>query len=148
MDGNEPKQDKIYDMLNQFQNENTILKQEVDALLSQNFQLEKEMEECNRKQKEYEDELEELRGEKIDRQIPIDEHKQKQHLKNMVDNLKEKLLYTVRENEMKISGMKEQISILEGKLVRYEYMEEQYEDAKRKYHEYQEANDKVRLWEK
>lgn len=75
MDGNEPKQDKIYDMLNQFQNENTILKQEVDALLSQNFQLEKEMEECNRKQKEYEDELEELRGEKIDRQIPIDEHK-------------------------------------------------------------------------
>ena len=37
----------------------------------------------------------------------------------MVDNLKEKLLYTVREHEMKISGMKEEIGILENKLIRY-----------------------------
>ena len=52
MDRNEPKQDKIYDMLNQLQNENGLLKQEVELILAHNFQLEKEVDELKAKEKE------------------------------------------------------------------------------------------------
>ena len=42
----------------------------------------------------------------------------------MIENLKEKLLMTVRDHEMKMSLLKEEVMILEGKLLKYEEIEE------------------------
>ena len=120
IDRSEPKHDKIYDMLHQFQTENGLLKHEIDSLLNYNFQLEKEIDDNKAARKDCEEELDELRGEKVDRQIPNEEYKEKEHLKHMVENLKEKLISTVREHELKISAMKEDANILENKLMRYE----------------------------
>jgi hypothetical protein len=38
----------------------------------------------------------------------------------MADNLKEKLLHTVRENEIEVARLKEEISVLENKLIKQE----------------------------
>lgn len=46
-------------------------------------------------------------------------------MRNMIDNLKEKLIATVRDSQIKISGLKEEIHVLEGKCMRYEEIQEQ-----------------------
>ncbi len=41
-------------------------------------------------------------------------------MRNMIENLKEKLISTVRESEIKISGLREEIHMLESKCAKLE----------------------------
>ena len=55
---------------------------------------------------------------------------------------------TVRDHEMKMSLLKEEVMILEGKLLKYQEIEEQLEVYKKKYRENIESYGKSKLWER
>ena len=51
------------------------------------------------KQIDYEEEIRKIRDQEIDKtHLVHEEPKEKEHLRNMIDNLKEKLIATVRES--------------------------------------------------
>ena len=93
------KEDKILEVMDQLQTENNLLKQEIEEVLRQNHFVEKQLAEMKLKVIDYEQELDKIRGEEIDAQIGMGSN-QSEQLRHMVENLKEKLLHTVRQHEM------------------------------------------------
>jgi regulator of replication initiation timing len=107
------KESKMMETITQLEMENYNLSNEVDCLLNENHEQTQEAEDLKRKLADCKEEVTRVHEQSIDniQQLQKDP-KEREYLKNMVENLKDKLVKTVRENEIAVAGYREEISSL------------------------------------
>lgn len=121
---------QLEEELKSTQRENFQLKQDISDLTKRNKNLQRELVGLKEKVASYEEEINQSKT--MDQTINTDEmHSQIQQQRLLIDNLKFKLLNTVRENEIEIAQMRDQITSLQLRCDNYEELEtslEQYRD--------------------
>jgi FtsZ-binding cell division protein ZapB len=128
----EPQSVQLQQEIRELKEENTQLKGEVNDLQRKNKNLLREVKDLKEKIINYEEELEQAKT--ADVSVNSDGiHTQLEQQRVLIDNLKARLMATVRENELEMSQMREEISVLRLKTQNYEEIESNLEEYKELY---------------
>lgn len=128
-DASEPGQGRALERAEELATENRLLREEVEEVANANDKLRRETGELRERVEELE-EAEEKHRQSVLETGPEQLRGELEQLRTMNDNLKQKLLMTVREHEEELARMREENIFLQNKMLRFREYEEAVEQLR------------------